>query len=89
MEYERYKTLTLSRNIIHNEDKYFVNEFKTIKHNGTVYLMQGYKYVGDNVVKWCKFGELDFKKIERIMMEHIESYYILDGEIIEVEDNWS
>lgn len=89
MEYERYKTLTLSRNIINSEDKYFVNEFETVKHEDKVYLMQGYKYVGDEVVKWCKLGELDFAKIERIMMEHIESYYILDGEIIEVEDNWS
>lgn len=85
MEYEKYQTLTPVRNIFGREEKYVVNEFKRIEHQGQLYLAQGYKYLYSQDVKWCRAGTYSEKTINNIMkLNFCEKHFILDGVLYEL-----
>lgn len=84
MEYNQYYRLIPAYQIKMHEDKYVINEFKTIEHDGHIYLAQGFRYVSDNQTKWCRCGIYHANMINIEMKQHIQDWYILNDKRYEI-----
>lgn len=85
MTYKDYYKLMPSYQIKMHDNKYVINEFKTIKHDGHIYLAQAFRFVSDNDTKWCRCGVYHANMIKNEMQQHMQDYYILNGTRYEVE----
>lgn len=79
MDYKQYYKLIPAYQIKMHEDKYVINEFKTIEHDGHIYLAQAFRYVSDNQTKMCRCGIFHKNMIDIEMKQHMQNWYILDG----------
>lgn len=78
MDYKQYYKLMPAYQIKMHENKYVINEFKTIKHECHIYLAQAFRYVSDMETKWCRCGIYHENMIKMEMKQHIQDWYILN-----------
>lgn len=84
MDYDRYYILPPREQVKNDEQRYLINEFRTIKHDGHIYYAQAFKYVSDNQTKWCRCGIYHANMINIEMKQHIQDWYILNDKRYEI-----